>query len=160
MASLQNARFEPREIGIFLPARRQGNLLLSLRWGRPNALLPQSPSNGRASFRRSMAEEDQGGGSRRPTGQEITGAVDNFPGPRDPPIGRSGERPSLDGLWGVGALTPPIRRNGFASTYRPNFTRRHVGHDSVKSTAKLRSEHLWLEFIRRHFGHTYVKRAH
>jgi hypothetical protein len=59
-----------------------------------------------------MAGKDQGGGSRRPTRQEMSGAFDNLPGLRDPsPKGRSEERPSLDGLWGAGALTPSILPN-------------------------------------------------
>ena len=58
-----------------------------------------------------LVGEDQGGGSRRPTQQRRGGAFDNLPGPRDPPpLGRSEERPSFDGL------TPaPTRRGGCAT---------------------------------------------
>jgi protein ImuB len=60
---------------------------------------PQSPSNGRASFGRPMAGEDQGGGSRRPTRADSSAVFDNLTGQRNPPpIGRSEERPSSDGL--------------------------------------------------------------
>ena len=46
---------------------------------------PQSPSNGRASFGRPLAGEDQGGGSRRPARRASGGAFDHLSGPRDPP---------------------------------------------------------------------------
>ncbi len=66
---------------------------------------PQSLSNGRASFERPMAGEDQGGGSHRPTQQGRSGALDN--GLRDPPpIGRSEERPS------IGRAMPAPTRGG------------------------------------------------
>ena len=94
---------------------------------RPAAFCVSSPT--RAALARARAQglvgEDQGGGSRHPTRQGMSGAFDALPGPRDPPpkraslknallttgyarphIGRPEGRPSLDGLWGAGALTP------------------------------------------------------
>jgi protein ImuB len=86
---------------------------------------PQSPSNGRASFGRPMAGEDQGGGVRRPARQEGSGAFANPRGPRDPPpIGRSEERPSFDGL-----MPAPTRGGGCANVI-----------DAAEMPARLRGE--------------------
>ena len=58
-----------------------------------------------------LVGEDRGGGSRRPTRRASDGAFDNLFGPRDPPpIGRSGERPSLGR-----AVPAPTRGGGGAN---------------------------------------------
>src|SRR5580692_5617798 len=72
-----------------------GNVALSER----NILAPSALEFTRGSLRCAsspLVGEDRGGGSRRPTRRASDGAFDNLLGPRDPPpIGRSGERPSL-----------------------------------------------------------------
>src|SRR5580704_1971701 len=74
---------------------------------------PHSPSKGRASFGRPMVGEDRGGGSRRPTRRASDGAFDNPLRPCDPPpIGRSGERPSLGR-----AMSAPTRGGGCANDF-------------------------------------------
>ena len=79
------------------------------RYGRVSS--PQSPSDGRASFGRPPAGEDQGGGSRGPMRQESGGASDNPVGPSDPPpTGRSEERPSVGR-----AMPAPTRGGGCAN---------------------------------------------
>jgi protein ImuB len=65
-----------------------------------------------------LVGEDQGGGSRRPTRLGSCNASDDLVGPRDPPpIGRSEERPSIDGL-----CPPPHRASG-----RTPVSRRAMG---------------------------------
>ena len=96
--------------GADLGAERQTSAPLALEFTRGplrRASSPQSPSDGLASFGRSMAREDQGGGSSGPTQQGSSDACDNLLGQRDlPPLGRSDERPSFDGL------TPAPTRGG------------------------------------------------
>ncbi len=61
----------------FAPGLTRGSL------GRVSS--PDSPSRDGRSAERPMVGEDQGGGSRRPTGQASSDAFDNPAGPRDPP---------------------------------------------------------------------------
>jgi len=77
-------------------------------------LSPFAPEITRGSSRRvssPLVGEDQGGGSRRPTRQASSDAFANLLGPRDPPpIGRSGECPSLGR-----AMPAPARGGGCAN---------------------------------------------
>ena len=96
---------------------------------------PQSPSNGRASFGRPMAGEDQGGGSHRPARQESSAASDDLIGPCDPPpIGRSEERPSVGR-----AMPAPTRGGGCANDTDP------AHHDLASLPDVARLENAWVE---------------
>jgi Putative DNA-binding domain len=96
---------------------------------------PQSPSNGRASFGRPMAGEDQGGGSHGPMRQGSRGASNNLLGPSDPPpIGRSEERPSIGR-----AMPAPTRGGGCANGIDS------VRHDLACLADVARLENEWVE---------------
>src|SRR5580704_9159891 len=95
---------------------------------------PHSPSKGRASFGRPMVGEDRGGGSRCPTRRASDGAFDNLLGLRDPPpIGRSGERPSLGR-----AMPAPTRGGGCANTIDSTKMRQALAGSRASFETRLR----------------------
>ena len=84
-----------------------------------------------------LVGEDQGGGSRRPMRVRGSGASANLLGPRNPPpIGRSEERPSLDGL-----MPAPTRGGGCANASVSSEAHRAIA--SLVDVARL--ENAWVE---------------